>query len=270
MNRFPIPAPLDLDLNLNVGQVFRWRRTPDGWLGWDDADYYRFDDHEVETNATPGDLAQLFRLDVDLAGLHRELIRRGPELEPILEQLPTLRLMRPKCAREMLFTFLCTANNHLPRITAMVERMVGLSASGFPTLEQLGAVSEADWRAAGFGYRGRTLPLVVHEIQARGGEAWFSAMRTKPYADVAAELESLPGVGPKLADCMALYAFDRTEAAPVDTHLWQAYRIVYGGEGTLTDRKKREVGESLRDRFGELAGFAQQFLFVGHLRGRIQ
>ncbi len=270
MNRFPIPAPLDLDLNLQVGQVFRFRKTAAGWEGWDDADHYHFREHEVESTGSPGDLARLFRLDLDLEHLHTELIRRGPELEPLIAQFPHLRLMRPRCAREMLFTFLCTANNHLPRITAMVERMAKLSASGFPTLVQLGAVSEADWRTAGFGYRGRTLPLVVREIESRGGEAWFTNMRTKPYAEMAAELESLPGVGPKLADCIALYAFDRTEAAPVDTHLWQAYVQVYGATGTLTDRTKRDVGDALRDRFGELAGFAQQFLFVAHLRGRIQ
>lgn len=270
MNRFPIPAPLDLDLNLQVGQVFRFRKTAAGWEGWDDADYYRFDDSEVESTATPADLARLFRLDMDLEQLHAELIRRGSELEPLIAQFPHLRLMRPRCAREMLFTFLCTANNHLPRITAMVDRMARLSASGFPTLAQLGAVSEADWRTAGFGYRGRTLPLVVREIESRGGEAWFSTLRPKSYAAVVEELESLPGVGPKLADCIALYAFDRTEAAPVDTHLWQAYVEVYGATGTLTDRTKREVGDALRDRFGELAGFAQQFLFVAHLRGRIQ
>lgn len=271
MQVFDVPEPLDLDLNLQVGQVFRWRRIDGGWEGWDDAHHYRFCGDQVETNASLDDLRRLFRLDVSRPTLHDELIQRGPEIEPIIARWPELRLMRPSCSREMLFTFLCTANNHLPRIAGMVERMAGLGGPGFPGLERLAAVSEAEWRDMGFGYRGRTLPLVVREVVARGGETWLDSLRTMPYSEVATALESLPGVGPKLADCISLYAFDKTAAAPVDTHLWQAYCQVYRRDwlGTaLTDSRKRDVGEALRDRFGDLAGFAQQFLFVDHLRPR--
>jgi N-glycosylase/DNA lyase len=269
MRVIDVPEPLDLDLNLQVGQVFRWRKSATGWEGRDHLHLYRFCGEHVETTGTLEDLQRLFRLDVALPALHAELIRRGPELEPIIARWPGLRLMRPSCAREMLFTFLCTANNHLPRIASMVERMAALEGPGFPSLERLAEVSEAIWREMGFGYRGRTLPLVAREIIARGGEDWLADLQSMPYAEVASALETLPGVGPKLADCIALYAFDKTAAAPVDTHLWQAYGVVYGNAGkTLTDARKREVGEALRDRFGDLAGFAQQFLFVDHLRAR--
>jgi N-glycosylase/DNA lyase len=264
---FGVPEPLDLDLNLQVGQVFRWRVSAAGWEGRDHLHWYRFCGEHVETNGTLEDLRRLFRLDVALPALHAELIRRGPELEPIIARWPGLRLMRPSCAREMLFTFLCTANNHLPRIASMVERMAALDGPGFPSLERLAEVSEGEWREKGFGYRGRTLPLVARELIARGGEEWLAKLHARPYCEVVEALEELPGVGPKLADCIALYAFDKTAAAPVDTHLWQAYCAVYGQTGkTLTDARKREVGEALRDRFGDLAGFAQQFLFVDHLR----
>jgi len=263
--RFRVPEPLDLDLNLNVGQVFRWKKTESGWEGWDDATPYRFEGEDVET-VDEASLCKLFRLDLSLDDLHSQLVRRGPELEPIIARWPNLRLMRPSSSREMLFTFLCTANNHLPRITSMVDKMAALAEVGFPSLDRLAQVTEAEWRAMGFGYRGKTIPLVVAEIVARGGEAWLADLKRQSYAEVAAALESLPGVGPKLADCIALYAFDKTEAAPVDTHLWQAYTRVYGGPETLTDARKRAVGEALRDRFGEFAGFAQQFLFVDNLK----
>lgn len=263
--KFRVDLPLNLELNLNVGQVFRWKRTPTGWEGWDDANHYRFEREEVEAPDEAA-LASLFRLDVPLERLHIELVQRGSELEPIIERWPDLRLMRPSSSREMLFTFLCTANNHLPRITAMVDKMAAMADIGFPSLERLQQVTETEWRSLGFGYRGKTIPLVVREVIARGGEAWMNELRAAPYAEVVRELETLPGVGPKLADCIALYAFDKTEAAPVDTHLWQAYQHVYGGPDTLTDARKRSVGDALRDRFGELAGFAQQFLFVDNLK----
>ena len=138
---YSVPEPLDLDLNLQVGQVFRWRRVEGGWEGVDHIQHYRFCGEHVETTGTLEDLQRLFRLDVALTALHAELVRRGPELEPIIARWPGLRLMRPSCSREMLFTFLCTANNHLPRIASMVERMAALEGPGFPSLERLAEVS---------------------------------------------------------------------------------------------------------------------------------
>lgn len=267
-HRYPLPEPINLDLNLTVGQAFRWRREGSAWLGWDAGDHYRINVGWVESSASPEQFARLFRLDVPLPGLHRDLIDRGPELAAIIMRWPGLRLMRPGCPRETLFTFLCTSNNHISRITTMVSKMVLCGREGFPTLEEIAERPQSAWRSDGFGYRGRTIPEVAREILRRGGESWFDEVRNRPYADAYGELLTLPGVGPKLADCIALYAFDMTEAAPVDTHLWQAYQSVYGATGTLTDARKREVGDALRGRFGELAGFAQQFLFVDHLRRR--
>jgi N-glycosylase/DNA lyase len=120
----------------------------------------------------------------------------------------------------------------------------------------------------GFGYRAKTIPRVARDILGRGGDRWFQGLRGASYPDVVQELQTLPGVGPKLADCIALYAFDKTEAVPVDTHLWQAYVREYRPEWkglTLTSARYREVGEHLRERHGDRAALAQQILFYSNL-----
>jgi 3-methyladenine DNA glycosylase/8-oxoguanine DNA glycosylase len=104
----------------------------------------------------------------------------------------------------------------------------GVSGSGgvyyaFPSLAQLAAATEDELRALGFGYRAKFITgaaRVLHEKDG-GGDAWLMALRTATAAEAAAALEELPGVGPKVAACVALFSLDKADAIPVDTHVWQ-------------------------------------------------
>ncbi len=270
-----IPATeLDLERCLNAGQVFRFRETEGRWVGIDGAHSYCIQREgnqiRVETTASLVALHSFLRLDWNYTDIEQQILSRGPELEAVWNRSRGLRLLRPSSSVETLFTFLCTSNNHLPRITQMVGKLAGAAGNGnWPSLDELARIPEATLRQWGFGYRGATIPLVAQRILERGGEMWFDAMNNATYPALIVELETLPGVGPKLADCIALYAFDRTEATPLDTHLWQAVTRMYWPEwsGTpLTAKKRVIVGEFLRDRFGALAGVAQQVLFYGNLR----
>ena len=78
----------------------------------------------------------------------------------------------------------------------------------------------------------------------------------------------IDGVGPKLADCIALFGLHFTEAVPVDTHIWQQIVRLYRPEwknASLTGKRYKEAGDLLRERFGILAGWAQQILFYDNL-----
>lgn len=93
----------------------------------------------------------------------------------------------------------------------------------FPTLDQLAAASEDELRALGFGYRAKFITNAVADLASRpgGGASWLLALRAAPAAEAAAALEELPGVGPKVAACVALFSLDKHDAIPVDTHVWQ-------------------------------------------------
>lgn len=58
-------------------------------------------------------------------------------------------------------------------------------------------------------------------LQPEGGEAWLAALRTAPHEEAITALTSLPGVGPKVAACVALFSLDKHASIPVDTHVWQ-------------------------------------------------
>ena len=177
-------------------------------------------------------------------------------------------MMRPHSKTEVLFSFLCSSCNHITRITNMVASLAAFGANGFPNIERLAQITEADLRAKGFGYRGATIPKVAQILASNGGEAYLDDLAKGTYVHARKELIALPGVGKKLADCICLYAFDFGEAVPVDTHIWQVLTRLYHphwAETSLTDTKYEGVAGHLRDRFGELAGVAHQFLFVDNM-----
>ena len=209
----------------------------------------------------------------------RKIKSKAPELTPYVTQLPGLRVMRPSDVVEEAFCFLCTPNNNLARILQMVRSLAslgkkvdeveGISVHRFPTLETIAETQEDELRKRGFGYRARTVPSVARQVLARGGEKWLAELKKNSYEEAHDALTELKGVGPKLADCIGLFALHHTEAVPVDTHLWQAAVRLYFPEWkgkSLTGQKYRAVGDLFRQRHGKLAGWAHQYLFYDNLK----
>jgi N-glycosylase/DNA lyase len=229
---------------------------------------------QVESTATEDEFRTLFSLDETTEQSIERLGLLDPAMGERVRRLPGLRLMRPSCPVESAFCFLTTSNNHLARIHQMVRAMASYGdplsgapseAKRFPPLERIAALTEEDLRNHGFGYRARTIPLAANRILENGGKEWLRSLAKAPYEEAHRALTGLPGVGNKLADCIALFALGHGSAVPVDTHVWQAMtRDVFPDwrGKSLTDQRYRAIGDYFREKFGELAGMAHQFVFV--------
>lgn len=269
-------------LCVSSGQVFRWKQLRDGgWLGVEGEHWYKVQPAEgalqVESSGEEADFRRLFRLDWDAEAIEREVLRIGPELKPYMDGLRGLRLMRPSSDEETFFCFLCTPNNHIGRITAMIEKLsrygeamaevAGQTMYRFPGAEKIASIPEDELRAQGFGYRGGTIPRIARQMLDRG-DGWLASLRAGAYEEAHKQLVGIKGIGPKLADCIALFALDFTEAVPVDTHLWQAFTRLYHPEwqgAALTDRRYEQAANEFRQRFGKLSGWAHQYLFYDNV-----
>jgi N-glycosylase/DNA lyase len=84
-------------------------------------------------------------------------------------------------------------------------------------------------------------------------------LRRGPIEDARARLTALPGVGPKIADCVLLFGLDRLEAFPVDRWIRRATQELSSRRGA----RDQELAEWAR-RLGPGRGYLQQILF--HLR----
>lgn len=228
----------------------------------------------ISTDSTEDHVRRLLNLDFDDTEASGRVIAAEPVFSQLIPPLRGLRMMQPDDPVETFFCFLCTANNHLKRIGPMCQKLgqYGEPLEGgqfaFPSAERISQIPEESLRAQGFGYRAATIRIAAEEIVSRGGDAYLLALKQAGYREAFGELLSIPFVGRKLADCICLFGLHFGEAVPIDTHLWQAavreFFPQYRGQ-PLTDLRYRIVGDFFRDRFGKLAGWAHQRLYVDNL-----
>ena len=80
------------------------------------------------------------------------------------------------------------------------------------------------------------------------------------YDDTIAQLTDLHCVGPKIANCLALFALDKTEAFPVDSRVRNTVKRLYP---SLTHSTDADIVTWAQDLFGPHTGYANQFLYMG-------
>ena len=110
------------------------------------------------------------------------------------------------------------------------------------------------FKSTGLGYRAEYLKRLADNFTAEFPEKDLGLLPTK---ELKSRLVALYGVGPKVADCVSLFGFHRADSFPVDTWIEKVYREDFNG--TLTDRAK--IAEECVKKFGENAGYFQQYLF---------
>ena len=69
---------------------------------------------------------------------------------------------------------------------------------------------------------------------------------------------AVPGVGPKVADCILLYGFNFKEAFPSDVWIKRIVSHLYFGGKDISVSKVREFG---MEEFGDNAGYVQLYMF---------
>ena len=165
-------------------------------------------------------------------------------------------------------SFICSATNRIPRISANVEEMSshfgrrlandGDARHAFPQPGELAEAGERRLRDLGLGFRAKYLAPVARMVA--DGQVDLFALREADYSDGLEVLTSLPGVGDKVANCVLLFSLDKMEAFPVDVWVRRALQEWYG-----VDRKKKLSDVDKRrwaqDYFGANAGYANQYLF---------
>ena len=172
---------------------------------------------------------------------------------------------------ETIISFIISANNNIPRIKGIIERMAqkygnkiewkGNEYYTFPTPEQLSKASIEDLRALGLGFRDKriydTTKLVVSkQIDLEKLEQEKDSKKIKE------TLLTLPGVGPKVADCIMLFSTLKClNVFPVDVWVRRVMNELYFKLPDETKLKRDQIEKLATEKYGDLAGLAQQYLF---------
>lgn len=165
---------------------------------------------------------------------------------------------------ETLFSFIISQNNNIPRIKKIIEKLCAELGEKrtqfndtyytFPTIERMASQSLEFYKSIGLGYRAEYIERLAVGISNGFNVERFNELDT---ASLKKRLVAIYGVGPKVADCVLLFGFHRSDSFPVDTWLEKVYRENFNG--TLTDRVK--IAKYFVDRFKDNSGYYQQYLF---------
>ncbi len=172
---------------------------------------------------------------------------------------------------ETIISFIISANNNIPRIKGIIERLSekygneiefnGKKYYTFPTPEQLKNVSVEEYRKLGLGFRDIRLYETTKMILEK--QVDLEKMKQNPNTqEVREELLKLSGVGPKVADCILLFSdLKRFEVFPIDVWVRRVMNDLYIKQEDETKVSKKQIEKIAQEKFGNLAGLAQQYLF---------
>lgn len=159
---------------------------------------------------------------------------------------------------EIIVSFLVSQNNNISRISGSVEAMsekAGIPLEGgmgfsFPNPFKIDPTFFED-KSLGLGYRVPYLTHICEYVQDNPG--WIENLKKLEYKDLYEELVQRKGIGPKVANCICLFGFHKTEAFPIDTHV-----------KSLLDKYYPSGFD--HERFKGVAGIIQQYLFYFEIR----
>ncbi len=242
---------LDLKATLECGQFFRFEKSDDVYTvlsGGNMCRAYTSGGYVVIETAAVDFFVNFFNLDRDTNRIKREL-SRFPELRPALDSCGALRILHQPLF-ETIVSFIISANNNIPRIKGIINRLCAQFDNVFPSPAQIVDLQIRQLDAIGCGYRSRYIYDTAKICAETDMLNRLYAARTD---DAERLLTSLPGVGQKIADCVTLFSLGRLEVFPVDTWMIKTQRV--GMETEMQLRKR------LMDKYGECAGYAQQYLY---------
>lgn len=172
---------------------------------------------------------------------------------------------------EMIISFIISANNNIPRIKGIIEKMSqkygnkivwkGKDYYIFPTIKQLSSASKDDLRALGMGFRDTYIFNTTNTI-ASGDINLEELHNEKDTSKVREKLLTLSGVGPKVADCILLFStLKRFDVFPIDVWVRRVMNDLYIKNEDETKVSKKEIEKLAKEKYGDLEGIAQQYLF---------
>ncbi|ADL08377.1 DNA-3-methyladenine glycosylase family protein [Thermosediminibacter oceani] len=264
--------PFNLEAIAESGQAFRWNRLEDGgYLGVVGnlviKAYQEEDTLRIFTNGgndSIGFIRDYFDLERDYREIEDKL-SGFDELVPAVKFCSGNRILHQQ-PWETLISFILSANNSIPNIKRTIERMCSCYGTPvefegeiyytFPTPEVLASLSEAQIRDTRCGFRGKYVIAAARMVA--GGDIVLDELEKLPTGEARDYLMKIPGVGRKIADCVLLFSLRKFDAFPVDVWIKRVVEHLYFDGREMPVKKLQEFAEN---RFGPLAGFAQQYLF---------
>lgn len=220
----------------------------------------------------------IYDLDFDLDKFYSYL-KNHSELAEMSEFCNGLRLFLAPNPFECVISSICSANNSIKRWTKSISHIKqrwGNECNGFYTFPEISTLqnvflddeeefdlTDADdickcnnnLKSCGVGYRA---PYMRKACELFTLEMDLSEIAKMSYEEAFETILEVPGVGPKVADCILLYGFNFRQAFPSDVWIKRIVSYLYFDGKDISVSKVREFG---MEEFGDYAGYVQLYMF---------
>ncbi len=259
------------------GQCFRWNLQDNGnYIGVvknSVIEVIEKDDEVIFRGVSEDNLKDIvvdyFNLNKDYGEIKNKLSKIDDYLKESIKFGNGIRILNQDIF-ETIISFIISANNNIPRIKKIIENLSknygkeieydGKTYYTFPTVKSLSKATVADLRNLGLGFRDKRVYTTTRMILKNE----FDIEKIKNFKDtemIREELLKLDGVGPKVADCILLFAFNRYDVFPIDVWVRRVMNDLYIKNLDESKVSKVEIKKLAEEKYGELAGLAQQYLF---------
>ncbi len=268
----------DLKDIFECGQCFRWNQKEDGsYTGIIEnaiMNVKKENKNILITGFCEGNIKEIiekyFDLNTDYEKIKQKLSNIDKYLKQSIDYGKGIRILNQDLW-ETIISFIISANNNIPRIKGIIERLSQKYGDEiiwneekyytFPTPEQLKDVTVEEYRKLGLGFRDIRLYETTKMILNKDVD--LEKLRRNPNTqEVRNELLKLSGVGPKVADCILLFSdLKRFDVFPIDVWVRRVMNDLYIKEDDETKVSKTKIEKIADEKFGNLKGLAQQYLF---------
>ena len=260
------------------GQCFRWNKQEDGsYIGIfrnNVLEVEKIENEVIFKGICEGKIEDVvkeyFDLNRNYEEIKEKLSKIDNNMKTSVEYGKGIRILNQDLW-ETIISFIISANNNIPRIKGIIEKLAKQYGNEikynknkyytFPTPKQLKNVSIAEYRKLGLGFRDVRLYETTQMIINKTVD--LEKIRKNPNTyEVREELLTLSGVGHKVADCILLFSdLKRLEAFPIDVWVRRVINDLYINNEDETKVSKKQIEKIAQEKFGDLAGLAQQYLF---------
>ena len=259
------------------GQCFRWDENIDGSytgvIGKSVLNVKKQKKDIIIDGISNDDLGKIvnkyFDLDRDYEKIKFKLSKIDNDVAKSIRYGEGIRILNQDLW-ETIISFIISANNNIPRIKGIIKRICekygekivwdGKEYFSFPTPEELSKASVEDLRKLGLGFRDIRVYQTTQIINSK--EIDLNKLKNEETEVTREKLLTLPGVGPKVADCILLFSeLKRLEVFPIDVWVRRVMNELYIKMEDETKVNKNDVLKLAKEKYGNLAGLAQQYLF---------
>ena len=205
-------------------------------------------------------------MDNDYGLIKQSVIKADGALKTAVDEKSGIRILNQDFF-ETLISFIVSQNKSIPQIKQCVknishrfgDEVIGYNGEAFyvfPDVQRLHDATEEELRECKVGFRA---PYIKNATEAvYSGAVTKEKLDELDIAQARELLMTIKGVGEKVANCVLLFGLGRREAFPVDVWMKRIMEQMYF-DGK--DTKKQDIEAFAVNKFGDLGGYAQQYLF---------